>query len=86
MTPSLEGWSIKAKEAPSPHEVRLAPLYINPVFQWEKMVFSYNGGIGTNHVMLHLTIRYPGLPPWIILSKFPLEIIKDFVLHLSRDL
>ena len=23
MTPSLEGWPTKAKEAPSPHEVRL---------------------------------------------------------------
>ena len=33
MTPSLEGWSTKAKEAPSPHEVRLAPLDTNPVFQ-----------------------------------------------------
>ena len=33
MTPSLEGWPTKAKEAPSPHEVRLAPLHTNPVFQ-----------------------------------------------------
>ena len=33
MTPSLEGWLVKAKEAPSPHEVRLAPLDTNPVFQ-----------------------------------------------------
>ena len=33
MTPSLEGWPIKAKEAPSPHEVRLVPLDTNPVFQ-----------------------------------------------------
>ena len=32
MTPSLEGWPTKAKEAPSPHEVRLAPLDTNPVF------------------------------------------------------
>ena len=31
--PSLEGWPTKAKEAPSPHEVRLAPLDTNPVFQ-----------------------------------------------------
>ena len=30
MTPSLEGWATKAKEAPSPHEVRLAPLDTNP--------------------------------------------------------
>ena len=32
MTPSLEGWPTKAKEAPSPHEVRLAPLDTNAVF------------------------------------------------------
>ena len=31
--PSLEGWPTKTKEAPSPHEVRLAPLDTNPVFQ-----------------------------------------------------
>ena len=33
MTPSLEGLPTKAKEAPSPPEVRLAPLVTNPVFQ-----------------------------------------------------
>ena len=33
MTPSLEGLPTKAEEAPSPHEVRLAPLDTNPVFQ-----------------------------------------------------
>ena len=27
VTPSLEGWPTKAKEAPSPHEVRLTPLF-----------------------------------------------------------
>ena len=32
MTPSLEGLLTKAKEAPSPHEVRLTPLDTNPVF------------------------------------------------------
>ena len=32
VTPSLEGWPTKAKEAP-PHEVRLTPLYTNPVFE-----------------------------------------------------
>ena len=32
MIPSLEGWPTKAKEAPSSHEVRLAPLDSNPVF------------------------------------------------------
>ena len=33
MIPSLEGLPTKAKEAPSPHEVRLVPLDTNPVFQ-----------------------------------------------------
>ena len=33
MTPSLEGWPTKAKEAPSSLEVRLAPPDTNPVFQ-----------------------------------------------------
>ena len=32
MTPSLVGLPTKAKEAPSPHEVRLALLDTNPVF------------------------------------------------------
>ena len=32
MIPSLEGWPTKAKEAPSPHAVRLTPLDTNPVF------------------------------------------------------
>ena len=33
MTPLLEGWPTKAKEAPYTHEVRLAPLDTNQVFQ-----------------------------------------------------
>ena len=33
MTSALEGWPANAKEIPSPHEVRLAPLDTNPVFQ-----------------------------------------------------
>ena len=33
MTPSIEGWPTKAKEAPSPNEARLAPLDTNLVFQ-----------------------------------------------------
>ena len=33
MKPSLEGWPTKAKDAPSPHEVRLTPLDTNTVFQ-----------------------------------------------------
>ena len=44
MKPSLEGWPTKAKEAASPHELRLALLDTNPVFQClrdeSKTVFS----------------------------------------------
>ena len=36
VAPSLEGWPTKAKEAPSPHEVRLALLDTNPVFLYSK--------------------------------------------------
>ena len=32
MTPTLEGSQTKAKKAPSPSEVRLAPLDTNPIF------------------------------------------------------
>ena len=35
MTPTLEGWPTKAKEAPSPHKVRLALLDTNLVFQFQ---------------------------------------------------
>ena len=35
MTPSPEGWPTKAKQALSPHEVRLALLDTNTVFQIE---------------------------------------------------
>ena len=34
MIPSLEGWTTKAKEAPSPHELRLTPLDTNPVLEY----------------------------------------------------
>ena len=42
MTPSLEELPTKAKEAPSPHAVRLALLDTNPVFQClgEKTIFK----------------------------------------------
>ena len=46
VTPSLEGCPTKAKETPSPHEVRLALLDTNPVLQclgddFFIMTFSY---------------------------------------------
>ena len=40
MTPSLEGWPTKAKEAPSPYEVRLDPLDTNRVFQSLSIIFA----------------------------------------------
>ena len=39
--PSLEGWPTKTKEAPFPHEVRLSPVDINPVF-----LIKNEGGVG----------------------------------------
>ena len=41
MIPPLEGLPTKAKEAPSPYEVRLAPLDTNPVFQCLGDCISY---------------------------------------------
>ena len=32
VTPKLEGWPTKTKEAPSPYEVRLALLHTNTVY------------------------------------------------------
>ena len=40
MAPLLEGLPAKAKEAPSPHKVRLAPLNTNPVFQCLRETFD----------------------------------------------
>ena len=39
VTPSLEGWPTKAKEAPSPHEVRLTPAGHQPsiLMSWVQM-------------------------------------------------
>ena len=51
MTPSLEGLPTKDKEEPSPHEVRLAPLDTNPIFQclWVNFIFNiFNNFLGYN--------------------------------------
>ena len=40
MIPSLDGWQTKAKETPSPHEIRLTLLDTNPVFQCLGEVFQ----------------------------------------------
>ena len=41
--PSLEGWPNKAKEAPSPHEIRLTPLDTKPVFQYLGDIYANVG-------------------------------------------
>ena len=53
--PSLEGLPTKAKEAPSPHEVRLTPLDTNPVFH------SLRDVIKRDHVLLSSYITPPPL-------------------------
>ena len=54
---SLEGWPTKAKEAPSPHEVRLTPLETNPVFLCldEKVHFEPDNFEPHNSLQLNLT-------------------------------
>ena len=52
MTPSLEGWPTKAKEAPSPHEVRLALLDTNPVLQ------SLGGKLRTKELLAKIKSCY----------------------------
>ena len=46
MTPLLQGWPTKAKETLCPHEVGLAPLDTNPVFQ----------SLGAKHSMIIMII------------------------------
>ena len=41
VTPSLEGCPTKAKETPSPHEVRLTLMDSNPVFQCLRDKYTY---------------------------------------------
>ena len=60
MTPSLDGLPTEAKEAYFPHEVRLAPLDINPVFRVSGNVLvtcylTYN--IPQSYLILHCTIN-----------------------------
>ena len=40
VAPSLVWLPTEAKEAPSPHEVRLAPQDTNPVFQYLREIFQ----------------------------------------------
>ena len=38
-TPSLEGFPTKAKEDPSPHEMRLSPAGYQPSISWSSIMF-----------------------------------------------
>ena len=42
VTPSLEGWPTKVKEAPFPHEVRLTPLDTNPYCKNASQLLAVN--------------------------------------------
>ena len=53
MTSSLEGFPTKAKEAPSPNEVRLALLDTNTVFQCLGEFFNLNLIFGYKLVILN---------------------------------
>ena len=61
MTPSLEGWPTKAKEAPSPHEVRLALLDTNPIFlmPWGYQMNFFVGAQTCDQFMI-LSVFGPG--------------------------
>ena len=50
MIRSLEGWPTKAKEAPSPHEVRLILLNTNPVFQCLRESLEFNRKVWKPHI------------------------------------
>ena len=82
MIPSLEGLPIKAKEAPSPHEVRLAPLDTNPVFHslgesdlqdivdWgRKWLVDFNAG--KTQIVLFGWSNNTGAIDWIYLLGLP---------------
>ena len=60
MTPSLQGSPTKTKETPSLHQLRLAPLDTNPVFQCLGRIINHkhckvvipNEKINKNHMAL----------------------------------
>ena len=57
VTPSIEGWPTKAKETPSPHEVTLALLDTNPVFQSLGAACSKQAGAAFQFIKLLFVIR-----------------------------
>ena len=68
VTISPKGLPTKAEEAPSPHEVRLAPLDTNPVFQclMETLKRKKNDKMKRKKFLLRFPISLPtlGFPLW----------------------
>ena len=73
MTPSLEGCPTKTKEAPSPHDVRLAPLDTSPVFQ---SLGGKESGCTTFHIWLEVLSKLSQADP-PILEKFGHAFVKN---------
>ena len=83
MAPSLEGWPTKAKEAPSPYEVRLAPLDTNPVFQslqtqsllMDKVIKKQKGPATSDQLFFRLQNKFRKIPLLVIyyLTKFNIK-------------
>ena len=48
-TPSLEGLPTKAKEDPSPHEMRLSPTVHQPSISWSRGIIYYNNNDNNNN-------------------------------------
>ena len=85
VTPSLEGWPTKAKEAPSPHEVRLNLLYIKLVFQclWE-LTFR-NFALVLDHVWKILHLWYKSAS-WTLITSCNKKVIDSCVDLLFHNL
>ena len=82
MIPSLERWPTKAKEAPSPHEVRLAPLDTNPVF--ENLGDNNNNNNNNNNNKYGLEVspdQITTVLPFELLHLFPIPLHLQPLLH-----
>ena len=79
MAPSLEGSPTKAKEAPSPQEVRLDSLDTNPVFQYLR---EFHIGITLLDVHLNWLNRFH----FLILEGGLLVVLVDCIIFLSAFL
>ena len=98
--PLLEGWPTKAKEAPSPHEVRLAPLDTNPVFQSlvkcvldsklvydKKIIFYYllsENLVNLGIIIVLSTVILQCWRAFLFCTDNFVEICKKHVLHMAK--